>query len=150
MQSLRIEAHELSKLDAHLAQAVRQAPEIKKEVLTGLGEQLLSQVRNNIGGGGKVQRWQHIHLGDGGGYVSIHAAEKTEDAYGRAVGAVTNAIESGHRIPSPRGKAKRYRPCIKKARVPGKGMYARTAPQRAAEDAARQLGQQLIEPLEES
>lgn len=147
---IQIDSQSLEQLDARLAQAVRQAPEIKKEVLTGLGEQLLSQVRNNIGGGGKVQRWQHTHLGSGGGYVAVHPAEGEKDAYGRAVGAVTNAIESGHRIPSPRGKAKRYRPRIKKARVPGKGMYARTAPQRAAEDAARQLGQQLIEPLEES
>lgn len=147
---IQIDSQSLEQLDARLAQAVRQAPEIKKGVLTGLGEQLLSQVRNNIGGGGKVQRWQHTHLGSGGGYVAVHPAEGEKDAYGRAVGAVTNAIESGHRIPSPRGKAKRYRPRIKKARVPGKGMYARTAPQRAAEDAARQLGQQLIEPLEES
>lgn len=147
---IQIDSQSLEQLDARLAQAVRQAPEIKKEVLTGLGEQLLSQVQNNIGGGGKVQRWQHTHLGSGGGYVAVHPAEGEKDAYGRAVGAVTNAIESGHRIPSPRGKAKRYRPRIKKARVPGKGMYARTAPQRAAEDAARQLGQQLIEPLEES
>ena len=147
---IQIDSQSLEQLDARLAQAVRQAPEIKKEVLTGLGEQLLIQVRNNIGGGGKVKRWQHTHLGSGGGYVAVHPAEGEKDAYGRAVGAVTNAIESGHRIPSPRGKAKRYRPRIKKARVPGKGMYARTAPQRAAEDAARQLGQQLIEPLEES
>ena len=147
---IQIDSQSLEQLDARLAQAVRQAPEIKKEVLTGLGEQLLSQVQNNIGGGGKVQRWQHTHLGSGGGYVAVHPAEGEKDAYGRAVGAVTNAIESGHRISSPRGKAKRYRPRIKKARVPGKGMYARTAPQRAAEDAARQLGQQLIEPLEES
>ena len=147
---IQIDSQSLEQLDARLAQAVRQAPDIKKGVLTGLGEQLLSQVRNNIGGGGKVQRWQHTHLGSGGGYVAVHPAEGEKDAYGRAVGAVTNAIESGHRIPSPRGKAKRYRPRIKKARVPGKGMYARTAPQRAAEDAARQLGQQLIEPLEES
>lgn len=147
--SIQIDAQSLEQLDARLAQAVRQAPEIKKEVLTGLGEQLLSQVRNNIGGGGKVKRWQHSHLGSGGGYVAVHPAEGEEDAYGRAVGAVTNATESGHRIPPPRGKAKRYRPRIKKARVPGKGMYAHTVPQRAAEDAARQLGQQLIEPLEE-
>lgn len=147
---IQIDSQSLEQLDARLAQAVRQAPEIKKEVLTGLGEQLLSQVQNNIGGGGKVQRWQHTHLGSRGGYVAVHPVEGKKDAYGRAVGAVTNAIESGHRIPSPRGKAKRYRPRIKKARVPGKGMYARTAPQRAAEDAARQLGQQLIEPLEES
>ena len=146
---IQIDSQSLEQLDARLAQAVRQAPEMKKEVLTGLGEQLLSQVQNNIGGGGKVKRWQHTHLGSGGGYVAVHPAEGEKDAYGRAVGAVTNAIESGHRIPPPRGKAKRYRPRIDKARVPGKGMYARTAPQRAAEDAARQLGQQLIEHLEE-
>ena len=146
---IQIDSQSLEQLDARLAQAVRQAPEMKKEVLTGLGEQLLSQVQNNIGGGGKVKRWQHTHVGSGGGYVAVHPAEGEKDAYGRAVGAVTNAIESGHRIPPPRGKAKRYRPRIDKARVPGKGMYARTAPQRAAEDAARQLGQQLIEHLEE-
>lgn len=145
---IQIDSQSLEQLDAHLAQAVRQAPEVKKEVLTGLGEQLLSQVQNNIEGGGKVKRWQHTHLGSGGGYVAVHPVEKKKDAYGRAVGAVTNAIESGHRIPPPRGKAKRYRPRIDKARVPGKGMYARTVPQRAAEDAARQLGQQLVQALE--
>ncbi|WP_151076019.1 hypothetical protein [Flintibacter sp. KGMB00164] len=145
--SIQIDSHDLEKLDADLAQAVRKAPESKKEVLNSLGQQLLSQVQGNIGGSGKVQRWQHMHLGSGGGYVAVHPAEKTSDVYGRAVGAVTNAIESGHKIRPPSGKAKRYTPRIKKARVPAKGMYAKVLPERAAEQAAAQLGQRLAHDL---
>lgn len=145
--SIQIDSQDLVKLDANLAQAARRAPEIKKEVLNSLGQNLLSQVRSNIGGNGKVQRWQHMHLSSGGGYVAVHPEEKISDAYGRAVGAVTNAIDSGHKIRPPSGKAKRYTPRIQKARVPAKSMYAKVLPERAAEQAAAQLGQRLAHDL---
>ena len=145
---IRIDSQALDRLDEDLAQALRRTPEIKREVLTDLGEQLLSQVRANIGGTGKVQRWQHAHAGDRGGYVAVHPAERTKDEYGRAVGAVTNAIESGHKIRPPGGKAKRYVPRIQVYQVSGKGMYSRTDPERAAEAAAQRLEQQLAEDLE--
>ena len=147
--SVRIDTQNLHLLNEELAEAARQAPEIKREVLTDLGEQLLTQVRSNIGGSGKVQRWQHAHVGEKGGYAAVHAVEQEKDEYGRAVGAVTNAIESGHKIPPPRGKAKRYVPRIKVYRVHGKEMYSRTSPERAAEDAARRLERLLAEDLEE-
>lgn len=142
---IRIDGQALDRLDENLAEALRRTPESKREVLTDLGEQLLSQVRANIGGAGKVRKWQHTHVGDKGGYVAVHPVERTEDPYGRAVGAVTNAIESGHKIRPPGGKAKRYVPRIKVYRVPGKGMYDRTDPERAAEASAQQLERRLAE-----
>ena len=149
MQSFRIDIQDIHRLNTEVEAALRRSPEIKEEVLTNLGEKLVSQVRTKIGGHGKVQRWQHTHLGTFKGYVSVHAAERTEDEYGRAVGAVTNAIESGHKIPAIRGKNKRYVPRIKVYRVPGKKMYASTDPERPMADAARQLERLLAENLEE-
>lgn len=147
--SVRIDMQDLHQLDEELAAAMRRAPEIKREVLADLGEQLLTQVRANIGAAGKVQRWQHAHVGEKGGYAAVHAVEREKDEYGRAVGAVTNAIESGHKIRPPSGKAKRYVPRLKVYRVPGKEMYGRLSPERAAEDAAQQLERLLAESLEE-
>lgn len=147
--AIQIDMRSLEQLDQDLADVARQTPEIKQEVLTELGQQLLTQVRSNIGGTGKVQRWQHIHLGSGGGYVAIHPAENTTDEYGRAVGAVTNAIDSGHKIRPPGGKAKRYYPRIRKAQVPGKQMYDRTNPETAVDQAAATMALRLAQNLEE-
>lgn len=126
--SIQIDSHDLEKLDADLAQAVRKAPESKKEVLNSLGQQLLSQVQGNIGGSGKVQRWQHMHLGSGGRYVAVHPAEKTSDAYGRAVGAVTNAIESGHKIRPPAGRQSGIPPASRRPVCRPKGCTPKCCP----------------------
>lgn len=147
--AIQIDMGSLEKLDQDLAEAVQQTPEIKRDVLTELGQQLLAQVRSNIGGTGKVQRWQHMHLGSGGGYVAIHPAENTTDEYGLAVGAITNAIDSGHKIRPPSGKAKRYTPRIRKAQVPGRQMYAKTNPETAVDQAAATLALRLAQNLEE-
>ena len=147
--AIQIDMRSLEQLDQDMAEAVRQTPEIKRDVLTELGQQLLTQVRSNIGGTGKVQRWQHVHLGSGGGYVAIHPAENTADEYGRAVGAVTNAIDSGHKIRPPGGKAKRYSPRIHKAQVPGKQMYDRANTEAAVDQAAAALALRLAQNLEE-
>ena len=62
-----VDASDLTRLDAKLADAIDRSKEIRREMLTDVGEQLLAQVRQKIGGTGKVQRWQHTHLGTGGG-----------------------------------------------------------------------------------
>lgn len=145
---VQMDMRELERLDQDLAQAMRQTPEIKREALAELGQQMLAQVRSRIGGTGKVQRWQHVHLGSGGGYVAVHPAENTKDGYGRAVGAVTNAIESGHKIMPPSGKAERYIPRIHKAKVPAKRMYAGTDMGAAVDQAAANLALRLAQNLE--
>ena len=57
-----VDASDLTRLDAKLADAIDRSKEIRREMLTDVGEQLLAQVRQKIGGTGKVQRWQHTHL----------------------------------------------------------------------------------------
>ena len=145
-----VDTSDFARLDAKLADAIDQSKEIRREVLTDVGEQLLAQVRQKIGGSGKVQRWQHTHLGTGGGYVAVHPVESETDEYGWAVGAVTNAIESGHRFPTIR-KAERYRLRIQggKAKVAGKAMYRTTNPEQAAQTAAAELASRLARLLEE-
>lgn len=149
MQEVSILSGDLEGLDQALKRAQRRSPAIGRQVLGALGQELLEQVRGNIGGTGKVQRWQHEHLGSGGGYVAVHAAEKEQTADGYAVGRVTNAVESGHVVRPPSGKSKRYRSRATKTRVAGKGMYSRVDPGLAAQGAARQLEERLARELEE-
>lgn len=100
-----------------------QIPEIKREFLDGLGGKMLSTVRGNISGTGKVQSWQEARVGSRSGYAAVSAKANTEYR-DYAVGYVTNAIENGHRIRSPSGQAKeRYRPRIRQAHVPGRYFY---------------------------
>ena len=145
-----VDASDLTRLDAKLADAVEQAKKIRRDALAGVGDELLAEVHQKIGGTGKVQRWQHTHLGTGGGYVAVHPVERETDEYGWAVGAVTNAIESGHRFPTIR-KAERYRPRIKhgKTKVAGKAMYRTTNPEQTAQTAAAELESRLARLLEE-
>ena len=71
---------------------------------------------------GRLLGWQETHLGSRGGYAAVRPAAKTfSEVNGRgkkyAAGAVTNAVESGHRFPNSwaesyravRGKMKKYR-----------------------------------------
>ena len=114
--------------------------EARRAALEEAGEQMLSAVRQRIGGGGKVQRWQEKHMGSGGGYTAVRAQAKTYDEHGYAVGYATNALEGGHRQ-----EPGRYVPAIGRKltrdRVPGKYMYAHSAPdvQRAVAGAAEQI-----------
>lgn len=114
---------ELDLFADRLGQVTERLPEIRRRALETAGEEILRAVRGRIGGTGKVQRWQQTHMGSGGGYVAVRAAAKQTDARGRAVGAVTNAIESGHKVREPSGRSARYRPRRRMDRVPGKRMY---------------------------
>ncbi len=107
---------------------LKEFPAKRREFLERMGQQLLADVRREIGGEGKVAGWQEKHMGSRGGYVAIRAAAKTYQTTmgGKryAVGYVTNAIENGHRVRTPavRG-AKGYRSRAEKAAVPGRWFY---------------------------
>ena len=56
---------------------------------------------------GKVRGWQEKSVGSGGGYAAVRAQKgKTGKD---SPGAITNYLESGHKIRSPSGKAKQKR-----------------------------------------
>ena len=103
----------------------------KEKALERMGKQALQDVKQNIGGSGKVAGWQEPHMGSGGGYVAVRAKAKTyqttKNGKRYAVGYVTNSIEGGHRTggqrPGPKADGYRYRPRYKKAAVPGRWFY---------------------------
>lgn len=105
---------------------VQRFPQEKRSALAALGDELLQQVRGEIGGTGKVAGWQVPHMGDGGGYVAVRAKantyQTTKGGKRYAVGYITNAFEGGHKIRKPQG-GKGYRPRIKVAAVSGRWSY---------------------------
>lgn len=129
-----------------LERVLREIPAIRREVLERAGEDALAAVRGRIGGTGRVQRWQAVHMGSGGGYAAVRARAREYDEHGTAVGYVTNALESGHKVwpplGSPRSNPNRWR----RDRVPGKRMYDRT--QGDLEVIARRAAQEIEAELE--
>lgn len=106
---------------------------------------------------GTVLSWQEAYVGSGGGYAAVRPRANTfTAANGRgkkyAAGQITNAIESGHKFPSPSGKNKRYRPRIKSAamRVRPYSFYnaAQVNVPALARETANQILQALIDHVE--
>lgn len=110
---------------------LKRFPDGKQKALESIGRDLLLNVRDEIGGSGKVAGWQEPHMGSGGGYVAVRAKAKTyqttKNGNRYAVGYITNAIEGGHQTggqrPGPKADGYRYRPRYKKAAVPGRWFY---------------------------
>lgn len=70
---------------------------------------------------GRIRKWQQEYVGSGGGYAAVRAND--EDTGDNSPGAITNYLESGHRIRPPSGNAKRYTPQIKVPYVEGYHFY---------------------------
>lgn len=129
-----LDATALDRLLDSWEKLLKDFPSMKQKLLEDLGEELLGNVRQKIGGKtGKdtVQDWQERYLGSRNGYVAVRPKAKTykETKSGKkyAVGYVTNVIEGGHRHRRPsqvKRDGYRYRPRIEHPAVPGKHFYA--------------------------
>lgn len=149
MQSISIHGLDetLKKLEA-APELIRQA---RAEFFEEAGAALLADVRDRIGGTGRIAGVQEYRVGSGKGYVAVRAKAKTN--VGRnAAGYITNALENGHDIRASSGKAKRKRRSrAKMSRVPGKYMYQYTAAKeldRLAETGARRIEEILTQKLD--
>jgi hypothetical protein len=125
MQSISITA-----LEARWKELIQEIPELKRATFEDLGPDLLSEVRRQIGGSGKVQSWQEARVGSRGGYAAVRPKAKTyyasrEGGKQYAVGYITNAINSGHKqVPGrfvPTGENEGFR--TKKEWVPSRHFY---------------------------
>ncbi|MFR1050272.1 MAG: hypothetical protein ACLSE7_00880 [Lachnospirales bacterium] len=92
----------ITALEARWQEIIRAMPELKRAAFADLGPEILAEVREEIGGSGKVQDWQEYQVGSRGGYVAVRPRAKTYHASrsgGKkyAVGYITNAINSGHK-----------------------------------------------------
>ena len=130
----------------------------KEKALERMGKQALQDVKQNIGGSGKVSGWQEPHMGSGGGYVAVRAKARTyqttKNGKRYAVGYITNSIEGGHRTggqrPGPKADGYRYRPRYKKAAVPGRWFYeqARQDAERILQGEEEKLEKTIVDGLE--
>lgn len=93
---------------------IARLPGKKREVLEALGQRILGDVRQEIGGTGKVQGWQERYIGSYNGYMAVRAKadtyQVTKSGNRYAVGYITNAIENGHDPRPPRGQERANRP----------------------------------------
>lgn len=89
-------------------------PRKKREVLEAVGQRILGDVRQEIGGTGKVQGWQERYIGSRNGYMAVRAKAEEWVTYKNgnryAVGHITNAIENGHDPRPPKGQERANRP----------------------------------------
>lgn len=153
-----IDSRDLERLMDKLAKSPEILREAKRKAFEEAAPQLKQAVDTTIGGSGKVQSWQDMHVGSKGGYAAVRPKAKTyTEVNGRgkryAVGQVTNAINSGHKFPTPTGKNPRYRPRIEsgRQRVLGLQFYQKAQEQvpEIAQAAAESVVAALIKHLEE-
>lgn len=120
----------ITALEARWQEIIKAMPELKRAEFEDLGPEILAEVREEIGGSGKVQDWQEYQVGSRGGYVAVRPEARTwTDGSGRyAVGYVTNAINSGHggRKEAVFDKVG-HRKIVKTGFVPGKHFYEHAA-----------------------
>lgn len=149
-----IDTRQLDKLVEQLRKSPKVIRRAKQQAFEMAAPKLKQAVDTEIGGTGKVRSWQAPHVGSKGGYAVVRPKAKTytETKKRYAVGYVTNAINSGHRFPSPTGKNKRYRARIKSGRmkVAGKHFYEAAQAQvpQIAQEAAQQVLAALIDHVE--
>jgi len=111
MQSVDVSG--LDELDLRFADALREIPQMRRQMHEEAGTAIRGLVRIEVGRSGindrngKIKSWQEKFIGSGGGYAAVRAVAGGER--GRNPGAITNYLESGHKARSPSGNAKRPR-----------------------------------------
>lgn len=152
MQSIELEG--LKKLDEDLKTLLEEFPEARKKLHERLAKIAKEDVDRQINTSGindsigKVKGWQESHVGSGGGYAAVRP-EKGKTGP-NSPGAITNYLESGHRIRGPSGKSKYYRPRIKKPYVDGYHFYqsASVAVESKAIAEAKKFVEEMAKKLE--
>ena len=126
MQSVDLTA--LKRFDDDLKALLEEVPERRRELHERIARVVEDEVRMQIGNSGlkdssgRVKDWQEGHVGSRGGYAAVRP---TSTSTGRnSPGAITNYLENGHKIRTPSGNSKHYRPRIKKAYVDGFHFYS--------------------------
>ena len=149
MQSVEYEG--LKELDRRFTSVLDKFPSERKELFERVAQRLeqevgqqvsLSGINDNFG---KISSWQVGRVGTGGGYAAV-SADGTLGTGPNSPGAITNYLNSGHRIRPP-GRIKRSR--VHVAYVNGYRFYQHTAAnaEAIAADEAEKLADELAHEL---
>ena len=154
MQQATIDSSDLSRLIEKLEKSPEVLAKAKRQAVEQAAPKLKQLVDKEIGGTGKVRSWQGQYVGSKGGYAAARPKAKTYTEPSKtgkryAVGAVTNAINRGHRYPgqgardadSTRGKTRKY--------ITGlvKGRYFYEKAQDSVEGIAQKAADQVLQEL---
>ena len=118
------------RIGAAFDEILREFPERRRELHERVGRAVQRELQQQIASSGindssgRVRRWQVAHVGSGGGYAAVRPEKGQTGA--DSPGAITNYLEGGHRIASPRG-GKNYRPPLRVSYVSGYHFYAAAA-----------------------
>lgn len=147
MQS--IEMGGLEKFTKELNDLLDEIPEARQKLHEELADMIKKEVDTQIIASGvkdthgKIRRWQERHVGSKGGYAAVRATDSSTGD--NSPGAITNYLESGHKIRTPSGKAKYYKP---KARVPYvEGWHFYQNARKTVESEAIKLAEKFAENL---
>lgn len=125
MQSVQFNG--LKDLERDLNDLLGEIPSAKKELHEKIADNIKKEVDKEISTSGlndstsKIKGWQESVVGSRGGYAAVHTVSGQTGA--NSPGAITNYLESGHKIRGPKGTAKYYKPRIKKPYVDGYHFY---------------------------
>ena len=116
-------------LPGQIKSAKRQAAQAAGEAIR---DEVARQVRSRVNDAhGRVERWQQLRMGSGGGYIAVspvsdEAVQVTHGGQKRSAKDVTRYLERGHGVRPPSGRAERYRPRLRSGRVyvPGRMFYS--------------------------
>lgn len=117
-------------LERSFDKLLEEFPERRRELHERVGRAVQRELQQQIASSGvndssgKVRRWQAVHVGSGGGYAAVRPEKGKTGA--DSPGAITNYLEGGHRIASPRG-GKNYRPRLRVSYVSGYHFYVNTS-----------------------
>ena len=155
---MSIDMKGLDELDRRFAEALKERPELRKQMHEEVALALQTEVRGQMAKTGIARRtgrlegWQKNYVGTGGGYAAVRAIGKADGGGTgpNSAGAITNYLESGHKVRPPSGKAKRPRKSRrKKAFVTGRYFYAaaRGQAQQVALAAANRYAERIAERI---
>ena len=117
-------------LERSFDKLLEEFPERRRELHERVGRAVQRELQQQIASSGindssgRVRRWQVVHVGTGGGYAAVRPEKGKTGA--DSPGAITNYLEGGHRIASPRG-GKNYRPRLRVSYVSGYHFYVNTS-----------------------
>lgn len=117
-------------LERSFDKLLEEFPERRRELHERVGRAVQRELQRQIASSGindssgRVRRWQVVHVGTGGGYAAVRPEKGKTGA--DSPGAITNYLEGGHRIASPRG-GKNYRPRLRVSYVSGYHFYVNTS-----------------------
>lgn len=145
MQS--INEGELAKIGKGIDELLKEAPNMRRKLHEQMGDVAYSAVMQEVSRStqrhtGNLQRWQSKYVGSGGGYAAVRAEKGLVGK--NSPGAITNYVNSGHRIRPSTTNRKRK---INVAYVDGRHFYQ--ASKRDLPEKLAKLGEAFVSEIAE-